>query len=290
MQRRLPSAFSREGGAPRPADSLPGWRWPLRLLGRTPTGIDLVLRPLVLADAQAFHDVRRLNAAWLAPWDATSPDPFVPVRDFGDLVGQYDADARAGRSLPLVVEVDGMLVGQLSASGVSLGSFRSCSMGYWLSRAVAGQMVMPTALALVGDHLLGAVGLHRIEVNIRPENTASLAVVRKLGFRDEGLRQRMLHIDGEWCDHRSFALTTEDLDGEAFVSRLGRLARLSQSGGLDQRLGGGEPLTTTQELGRLDQSGRLDQTRGVSGAGGLSTHPSHESLQRHTGGGPSQSG
>ncbi|MGL5929623.1 MAG: GNAT family N-acetyltransferase [Dermatophilaceae bacterium] len=249
-QHRVPSALGRRLGAPRPADALPGWRWPLRLTGRTPTGIDLVLRPLVVADARAFHDVRRRNAAWLAPWDATSPDPSSPARGFGDLVGHYDADARAGRSLPLVVEVDGALVGQLSASGVSLGSFRSCSMGYWVSRAVAGRMVMPTALAVLGDHLLGPVGLHRIEVNIRPENTASLAVVRKLGFRDEGLRRRMLHIDGDWRDHRSFALTTEDLAGETFVDRLHRIA----------------------------------------GVGAISTHSSHESLQRHTDGDPAASG
>ncbi|MGL4745702.1 MAG: GNAT family N-acetyltransferase [Dermatophilaceae bacterium] len=249
IQRRIPLAFGRSPGDPRAADALPGWRWPLRLTGRTPAGVDLALRPLVLADRRAFHEVRRRNAAWLAPWDATSPDPSSQARQFGDLVSQYDADARAGRALPLVVEIGGALVGQLSATSVSVGSFRSCSMGYWVSRAVAGQMVTPTALAVLGDHLVWTVGMHRIEVNIRPENTASLAVVRKLGFRDEGLRRRMLHIDGEWRDHRSFALTVEDLDGEAFVDRLARLV----------------------------------------GAHLPSTHSSHESLQRHTGDGPVQS-
>ena len=54
---------------------------------------------------------------------------------------------------------------------------------------------------------MGELGLHRVEVNIRPENVASLAVVRKLGFRDEGLRARYLHINGAWRDHRTFALT-----------------------------------------------------------------------------------
>ena len=92
-----------------------------------------------------------------------------------------------------------------------LGSFRSCYVGYWVSRSVAGRAVIPTALALAGDHVLGTLGLHRIEVNIRPENTASLAVVRKLGFRQEGLRPHYLHIAGAWRDHVSFALTTEDL-------------------------------------------------------------------------------
>ena len=55
------------------------------------------------------------------------------------------------------------------------------------------------------------LGLHRIEVNIRPENGPSLRVVEKLGLRDEGLRERYLHIQGRWADHRTFAVTAEEL-------------------------------------------------------------------------------
>ncbi len=51
-----------------------------------------------------------------------------------------------------------------------------------------GRGVMPTAVALAADHCFTALGLHRIEVNIRPENAASLRVVEKLGFREEGTR------------------------------------------------------------------------------------------------------
>jgi ribosomal-protein-alanine N-acetyltransferase len=217
LRRRLTGA---RGG---PTPSEPGWQWPLRLEGTTPTGIHVVLRPLTPADGPVFQSVRRANAAWLEPWDATSPDPQSPGRTFAELVAQYDADARAGRALPFAVEVGGRLVGQLSVGSIVLGSFRSCYVGYWVSRAVAGQMVVPTALALAGDHVLGTLGLHRIEVNVRPENTASLAVVRKLGFRPEGRRPRYLHIAGEWRDHLSFALTTEDLAGETLMERLVRL-------------------------------------------------------------------
>jgi ribosomal-protein-alanine N-acetyltransferase len=200
------------------------WPWPVRLTGRTPTGLEVVLRPLTVADGSAFQAVRRDNAEWLEEWDATSPDPDAPTRTFEELVEQYDRDARAGRALPLAVEVGGRFVGQLSVGSVVLGSFRSCYIGYWVSRSVAGQMVIPTAMAVAGDHVLGTVGLHRIEVNIRPENTASLAVVRKLGFRSEGLRLLYLHIAGAWRDHLSFALTTEDLAGETLVDRLARIA------------------------------------------------------------------
>lgn len=218
--RRLAGAGrSRAAGAPEPA-----WQWPLRLEGTTPTGVHVLLRPLTVDDGPVFQAVRRANAAWLEPWDATSPDPDAQARTFAELVAQYDADARAGRALPFAVEVGGRLVGQLSVGSIVLGSFRSCYVGYWVSRAVAGQMVIPTALALAGDHVIGTLGLHRVEVNIRPENTASLAVARKLGFRYEGRRPHYLHIAGEWRDHLSFALTVEDLAGETFMDRLARLS------------------------------------------------------------------
>lgn len=228
------------------------WVWPLRLSGITPTGTEVVLRPLTVEDGAVFQSVRRANAAWLEPWDATSPDPEAPSRSFVELVAQYDADARAGRALPFVVEVEGSLVGQLSIGSIVLGSFRSCYVGYWVSRAVAGRMVIPTALAIAGDHVFGTLGLHRIEVNIRPENTASLAVVRKLGFREEGLRPHYLHIAGEWRDHLSFALTLEDLAGETLTERLAR--------------------------------------RTAESSGNRSTQSSQQSLARHTGSGPAPGG
>ena len=154
------------------------------------------------------------------------------------------------------MEVEGRFVGQLSVGSIVLGSFRSCYIGYWVSRSVAGQMVIPTAMAVAGDHVLGTLGLHRIEVNIRPENTASLAVVRKLGFRREGLRPHYLHIAGAWRDHVSFALTTEDLAGETLLDRLARI--------------------TAREAGR--------------GSEALKTQSSQQSLARHTERGPAPDG
>ncbi|CAN7321295.1 GNAT family N-acetyltransferase [Knoellia sp. LjRoot47] len=194
--------------------------WSVVLTGTTPTGYPILLRPLRPEDADDYVSVRARNKHWLSPWDATSPVRVSGSRTFDDVVAFYQEEALAGRMLPFVIEVGGELVGQVNVSNIVLGSFRSCTVGYWVAQAVAGRGIVPTALALAADHAFGVLGLHRVEVNIRPENVASLAVVRKLGFRDEGLRPRMLHIDGDWRDHRSFALTTEDLDGATVMARL----------------------------------------------------------------------
>jgi [ribosomal protein S5]-alanine N-acetyltransferase len=180
--------------------------WPVELADD-----DIGLRPLRYRDASAWRRLRQENRDWLLPWEATSPDPDTPPLRFRQLVRSMNREARAGRALPFTITVAGQVVGQLSVVGISWGSLRSGHVGYWVSRDVAGQGIVPTAVALVTDYCLLRAGLHRIEVNIRPENTASLRVVAKLGFRDEGLRRRYLHIDGAWRDHRTFALCTEDL-------------------------------------------------------------------------------
>lgn len=170
----------------------------------------VLLRPLRHRDRAAWHRVRAVNAEWLRPWDATSPTPAPPL-GFAEYVMQSRRLARRGEALTYVIEVDGELAGQLSVSPIVLGSARSAAIGYWVSRHLAGRGIAPTAVALATDHCFTHVRLHRVEVNIRPENAASLRVVEKLGFRDEGLRRRYLHIDGEWRDHRTFALVAEEV-------------------------------------------------------------------------------
>jgi ribosomal-protein-alanine N-acetyltransferase len=83
----------------------------------------------------------------------------------------------------------------------------------------ANRGITTTALALATDHCFGPVGLHRVEVDIRPENVRSRRVAEKLGFREEGLYVRYLDIDGGWRDHVTYALTVEDVP-EGLLRRL----------------------------------------------------------------------
>lgn len=195
-------------------------RWPVDLHGVTPAGEEVVLDPLRRRDREEWRAVRAANASWLAEWEASAPDG-EPLRlRFGSLVRHYNAEARAGRMLPFVVRAHGAIVGQMHLFGLAYGSLRSAAAGYWVTESVAGRGIAPTALALAGDYLLGDLGMHRLEVNIRPDNAASLVVARKLGFRDEGIRRRYLHINGAWRDHRTFALTAEELTGTSLYEYL----------------------------------------------------------------------
>lgn len=171
----------------------------------------VTLRPISRGDREAWTNVRALNREWLGPWEATPPRDIGPPVSFTTMVRGLRGQARRGQLLPFVVAYDGELVGQLTVGGITYGSLCSAHIGYWVDSRVAGRGVMPTAVALAVDHCFLVLRLHRVEINIRPENAASLRVVEKLGFREEGLRSAFLHISGRWRDHRSFALTAEEV-------------------------------------------------------------------------------
>jgi [ribosomal protein S5]-alanine N-acetyltransferase len=169
------------------------------------------LRPIQVRDAEAWYELRARNHAWLTSWEATTPGGSSQQLTFKQMVRRLRREARAGRVLPFAVLYEGKLVGQLTVANIIWGSVCSASMGYWVDQRHAGRGIIPTAVALATDHCFKEVGLHRMEVAIRPENHASLRVVEKLGFRPEGLRPNYLHIDGEWRDHLLFALNADEV-------------------------------------------------------------------------------
>jgi ribosomal-protein-alanine N-acetyltransferase len=171
----------------------------------------VTLRGVRMRDAKALEKALGDNRAWLSPWEATTPLIQLTIPDARASIRSLLQAAKQGSALPMVLIHDHELVGQLNVSQITYGSLSSASLGYWVVEKAAGQGLTPVAVALATDYLFFEKGLHRMEVCIRPENTASLRVVEKLGFRYEGFRRRYIHIDGKWADHFCFALVVEEV-------------------------------------------------------------------------------
>jgi [ribosomal protein S5]-alanine N-acetyltransferase len=196
----------------------PGWP---AVLSDPASGV--VLRPYHRGDAAAWSQSRRANEEWLSVWEPTPPSgswaELNSPAAFRVVHRELRRVARAGTAMPFAVWLGSdsgseRLVGQVTLGNIVRRAFCSAYAGYWIDSRVAGRGIIPTALALAVDHAFAAGGLHRIEVNIRPENKASRRVVEKLGFREEAYHARYLHIDGAWRDHVGYALTTEDVSPE----------------------------------------------------------------------------
>jgi ribosomal-protein-alanine N-acetyltransferase len=191
----------------------------------------VLLRPYRRGDAEQWSAVRRANRAWLAPWEPTSIGPWAELNSpsaYRLFYRDLRRSARDGSAMPfaIVLREPGRdrYVGHIGLGSITRRAFGSGYVGYWVDAAVAGRGIMPTALALLVDHAFGPGGLHRVEVNVRPENRASRRVAEKLGFREEAYHRRYMFIDGGWRDHVGYALTVEDVAADG-----GLLARWHRS-------------------------------------------------------------
>lgn len=185
----------------------------------------VVLRPAWGRDHTAVDAVRRANADWLSPWEATLPpgtNEILP--DLAEYTRKTDREQRAGRALVMIAEVDGEIAGQFSLSNVQRGAMSQGMLGYWLARSWSGRGLGVLGAALVIDLVIGELGLHRVEVDVRPENAPSLGLCRRLGLTEEGLRPRFMHINGAWADHLAFSIDAESLPPGGLVR-----ARLEES-------------------------------------------------------------
>ena len=190
--------------------------WPARL---GPLLVDrgaVALRAPRLRDGGAWSRIRLHDRAHLEEWEPTAQGDWRERNTVLAWPAQWSmlrALARRGEALPFMITVDGALAGQLTIGNVVRGALRSAWIGYWVASDLSGHGIATAAVALAVDHCFLAAGLHRLEATVRPENAASLRVLAKLGFREEGLFLRYLDVAGGWRDHLCFALTVEDAEG-----------------------------------------------------------------------------
>lgn len=100
-------------------------------------------------------------------------------------------------------------IGTIAISNITRGVFQSCFLGYKIDANHAQQGYMSEALFKMIEYTFTELKLHRIEANIMPRNEASLNLVKKFGFVDEGLAKKYLKINGIWEDHIHMVLLNE---------------------------------------------------------------------------------
>lgn len=174
------------------------------------TGERVLLRFPVEADRAAFVALRRESRSLLEPWEPTREPGFDA---WGD--DAFDREMRC-RQRPeqerwlIVRRSDGALLGRLALTAIERGPFQNGRFGYWIGERFCGNGYMTEALRLGVGRCFGAMGLHRIEANVRPENLASRRALEKSGFACEGLSPRYFAIAGAWADHERWGITRDD--------------------------------------------------------------------------------
>jgi ribosomal-protein-alanine N-acetyltransferase len=171
---------------------------------------ELFLKPIRFRDKSQWDSVRAVNRDWLSPWEATRPniDHKSALPSYYGMVMQLNRELRALRSISLGIWLnenrDQVLIGQITLGGIIFGAMRGAHIGYWIDQRFANRGYTTRAVKLLTKFGFEQLRLHRIEINLRPENEASKQVAIKAGYLLEGARNNYLHIAGDWRDHVTF--------------------------------------------------------------------------------------
>jgi [ribosomal protein S5]-alanine N-acetyltransferase len=167
----------------------------------------------VLVRRVRAEDGRELVRAHLASIAVHEPW-VIPFRDeagFQVYLESCDGERKIG--FVLRERQSRRVVGIVNLSEIVRGAFQSAYLGYFGMSGFQGRGLMREGLSLVIGYAFGDLALHRIEANIQPGNTRSLALARRLGFRKEGFSPRYLQIGGAWRDHERWAILAEEWAG-----------------------------------------------------------------------------
>jgi len=175
----------------------------------------VMLRTPQMSDFPAWAELRASSREFLMPWEPLWAPDELSRASFRRRVRHYMRDLRedVGYALFIHDTATSELVGGLTLCNVRRGVTQSCTLGYWIGADYANQGYMTAAVRAVVPFVFDSLELHRLEAACLPNNTASMRLLERTGFKQEGLARRYLLINGIWQDHLLYALLDSDPRG-----------------------------------------------------------------------------
>lgn len=138
-------------------------------------------------------------------------EPFKSIGEAEQLIGLFESRYQSGSGIRWAIrEADcGQLIGSCGFNSWS-EKMRNATIGYDLEPAFWGMGMATEALSEIVDAafagLLPCGALHRIQADTVVGNVASEKVLKKLRFKEEGIRRHAAYLRGAYRDMKCFGL------------------------------------------------------------------------------------
>jgi [ribosomal protein S5]-alanine N-acetyltransferase len=170
----------------------------------------VLLRAPNAKDVASLAVAMKRNLAHLSPWQPAQSAP-ASLTHIAQSIERDRSRWRVDLQYALIASPDEKhILGRVSLSGILRGAHQGAFLGYWVDARYLRQGYATEIIARTLGFAFGELGLHRVQAAIMPENKASLAVIRRLGFREEGFAKSYLEIAGSWRDHLLFAKLADE--------------------------------------------------------------------------------
>jgi [ribosomal protein S5]-alanine N-acetyltransferase len=172
-------------------------------------GDNITLKVLSPEDAKDILDFYIRNKQYLKPFEPTRADSFYTLESQRKYIVEHYNQFLNGSNISFGIYKDNCFIGKIQLSNIVLGVFKNAFIGYAMDEKEQGKGYMKEAVSLVLDYGFNDMELHRIEATALVDNLKSKRVLMSCGFKEIGISEKYLFINGDWRDHSVFYKVAE---------------------------------------------------------------------------------
>lgn len=144
------------------------------------------------------------NKEHLSNYEPSRDNSFYTIEAQRDILFESYKQLMNGTSIDLGIYLEENLIGKIKISNIVYGVFKSGIVGYSIDKEYQGRGYIKEALSLIIKYTKEELDLHRLEASVLVDNLRSKSVLISNGFKEIGINENYLFINGAWRDHITF--------------------------------------------------------------------------------------
>lgn len=173
-------------------------------------GNRIELKILTPEDTEYMLDYYLRNREFLQPFEPAREEKFFTLEGQKQNLMESYKSFLNGSNLNFGIYLNKKLIGKIQITNIVLGVFKNCFVGYSIDQKEQGKGYMKEALNLVIEYVFNDLELHRIEASTLVDNFRSQFVLKACDFKEIGISEKYLFINGKWRDHKIFYKVNEN--------------------------------------------------------------------------------
>lgn len=156
------------------------------------------IRPLKSSDAPDIYE--NVKDKEIVTWTVSIPHPYPKDGALKFIrKARYNIKKERSYAFGIVLKDTGTVIGVVELMAFDWKN-KNAEIGYWLGRKYWGEGLMTEAVRLILKFSFGNLGLHRIYARLFEDNTGSVRILEKSGFKLEGRMREERYRYGKWHD------------------------------------------------------------------------------------------
>ena len=167
-------------------------------------GKGIKIQGLTPGDAEEVLEYYLRNREFLRCFEPVRDESFYTLDSQRRTLTESYKQFLNGSGVNFGIYKNNKLIGKIRISNIVMGVFKNAFIGYSMDEKEQGKGYMKEAVKLVVEYAFEELDLHRIEATTLIDNEKSQRVLKNCGFKELGISEKYLYINGEWRDHMVF--------------------------------------------------------------------------------------